>query len=91
VDLSEADLGRLLGLSLIEIREKKDQEKMLLDLKKTLDYFSVLATVETEKVVPSFSGHSEDLIDNFEDKKKRVEPELLSNKKGEYIKGPKIF
>ena len=89
--LSEKDLERLLGLSLISIKDEKAKQKMLLDLEQILDYFSVLKEVETGEIMPSFSGHSEDLISRFSEKSLRVDAGLLNQKKGDYIKGPNIF
>lgn len=88
--ITKQDLERLSELSLISIKEEK-KEKMLIDLEKILGYFSLLQEVETEQVLPSFSGHSEDLIDKFSEKKDRVDSKFLQNSKNGYIKGPKIF
>ncbi len=88
--ITKKDLERLSELSLISIKEE-EKEKILVDLEKILNYFSLLQKIETKKVLPSFGGHSNSLIEKISEKKERKSPKFLNKKKGVYIKGPKVF
>ncbi len=88
--LGKKDLERLLELSFLSIKEEK-KERMLVDLKKILEHFSLLQEVETKQVLPNFSGHAEPLFEKIGEKKERIDPNILNQRRGDYIKGPKIF
>lgn len=92
--MNEKILEQLLQLSLINIENKQEKKNMLVNLEKTLDYFSSLKEIETANIKPSFSGHSEDLINKLDKKEERGNSDFFLNnnlKKGEYLKGPKIL
>jgi len=88
------DLEQLLQLSLIEIKDKKEREKMLSDLEKILNYFSNLKEVDTENINPNYTGHSEESINQFKTEEERISSDFTAKnnlKKGEYLRGPKIL